>query len=324
MQDTSEEPDPAVELLNNTVDVIRKAVESSFTSAGEERFQRHGEFRTRVGVQLSDEMWKHLQIGVKASIVLSGLQLTRVERWIEVVMSREAQEKYAFHRPGVKEKAEKAEKEKIDPIACAGLRTPEPKPPLQEVPTPCKVQNPKRRLATPDATASDKQEKPKRIKTRDPKTAKASMPLSHVGARDVPRDLKGVQTAQKGLVAALERKDLHAAVAWLKGLERRKITLKELEETRIGCTVNDWRKQEDPFVSKLAHLLWQRRAKGSLSARSILQELYMCRGYLTPSSQTIRGTLRFHSRILIAPSEKVASRPSHSTVCDTCSNLMLQ
>ena len=52
-------------------------------------------------------------------------------------------------------------------------------------------------------------------------------------------------------------------MSWLKGFGKRKAAAHELEKTRIGLAVSLCRKQADPYVTKLADLLLQRRRQSS-------------------------------------------------------------
>ena len=270
MQGTSDEreQDPAVALMLATVRMIRNWVESSFSSTESARIERKGHLKARFKVELSPEMWKELQNFVKASFALSGLQLTKLERGdekscIEVVMSMEARKQFAAKNPAVQEKPEKH----CDGSEGAeGIRTPEasqPRSVREAVPTPCKhAQGTAKRHAS---TCDPMPGMSKRSKTKESepgKAAKSWMPLSDVSAHDVPCDLTGIVAAKDGLTAALTSKDLHEAVAWLKGLGRREVLAHELEKTRIGITVNDCRKQGDSYVTKLADILIQRHFWG--------------------------------------------------------------
>eukprot|EP00439_Symbiodinium_sp_Y106_P037284 s3630_g4.t1 len=268
MQGASEEraQDPAAALMLATVRMIRNWVESSFSSGEAARMERKGQLKARFKVELSSEMWKELQTFVKASFALSGLQLKRLERGegscVEVLMSGEARQQYALKNPQVVVK----NAEKPSDGALEGFCTPETaKLPVHEASTPCKA--PSQKQAKRPMASSP--EKSKRSRTKEAITKISSMPLQDVHAREVSRDLKGVVAAKDGLTAALSSKDLHEAVAWLKGLGRREVAPEDLAKTRIGLAVNECRKQGDPYMTKLADILLQRWKKAWRQAQEL-------------------------------------------------------
>ena len=211
---------------------------STFNLAEDARVQRKGQLKARFKVELSADMWCELQNFLKASLSLSGLELTLLERvdegnCIEVVMPAAARQRYAFNNPEVTPTGKD--------ITCAAgaksFKAPEASPmSVRAVATPCKnnLASLKRCVAASSTTAADDlHEKPaKRSRTQEPKTSTGSPTLCDVSARLVPAGVEGVVAAKAGLAGALQTKDLHAAVAWLKGLGRRQLNTQELEQTR--------------------------------------------------------------------------------------------
>ena len=279
MQGASEEraEDPAAALMLATVRMIRNWVESSFSSGEAARMERKGQLKARFKVELSPEMWEELQTFVKASFSLSGLQLKRLERGergegscVEVVMSGDARQQYALKNPGVIVKKVVTAETPSDG-ALEGFRTPAAKLPVHELSTPCKApsqKEAKRRTAPVDSASPTSKRSRTKEAMKIPSESMPSMPLQDVHAREVSRDLKGLVAAKEGLAAAVSSKDLHEAVAWLKGLGRREVAAEDLAKTRIGLSVNECRKQGDPYMTKLADTLLQRHAVGLLGCHA--------------------------------------------------------
>jgi len=106
-----------------------------------------------------------------------------------------------------------------------------------------------------------------------------------VAPREVMPAVEGLREAKDGLELGLHVKGGLAAikaekdaVAWLKGLQCREVTITELKETLIGQTVNSWRKHQDDYVSGLAFSLlksWKgayrdgRTAEAATTAESV-------------------------------------------------------
>ena len=144
-----------------------------------------------------------------------------------------------------------------------GTITPESKPWLETPVTPVKVSvNPRRTLKVEGPIQKSKSGKSGKTQVQGPRGSRPRK-LTRVSARHVPQNLQGLFDAKDGLQEAFDSQDLHKAVSWLKGLGRRKVAAHELEKTRIGLTVNACRKTAEPFVTKLAEILLQRRGAGS-------------------------------------------------------------
>mmetsp|Transcript_19355 Transcript_19355/g.53144 ORF Transcript_19355/g.53144 Transcript_19355/m.53144 type:complete len:420 (-) Transcript_19355:193-1452(-) len=89
-------------------------------------------------------------------------------------------------------------------------------------------------------------------------------------ARAVPPGNNGLVEARDALDEGLARsrrggldalKAEKEVVSWLKGLLEREVTVAELRDSKIGVTVNSWRKHNEPFISGLAVSLltaWKR------------------------------------------------------------------
>ncbi|CAK9058672.1 Uncharacterized protein SCF082_LOCUS31225, partial [Durusdinium trenchii] len=82
-------------------------------------------------------------------------------------------------------------------------------------------------------------------------------PEKELAPKMVSEGMTGLEEARDALKRALKEKKGHKeALAWLKGLQHRQVTARELQHTRIGLVVNEWRKEKKTSVSTLAsHLL---------------------------------------------------------------------
>lgn len=109
---------------------------------------------------------------------------------------------------------------------------------------------------------------------------------SAVPAHCVAPGVGGVTEAREALEAALRKREQEGmaalkaekdAVAWLKGLSNREVSLSELKETLVGQAVNAWRKHPEPFISDVATSLlgkWKATFReASAGAKSKLAEL---------------------------------------------------
>ncbi|CAJ1366606.1 unnamed protein product, partial [Effrenium voratum] len=97
-------------VLFETVRGIRDWVDSTFCrKALQERLQRKGHLKERFHVNLSTDMWQQLQVFIRASFALKGLEMQRDQRevrgkvatYIEVTLSAEARELYASKNPDI-------------------------------------------------------------------------------------------------------------------------------------------------------------------------------------------------------------------------------
>ena len=249
-----------------TVQMIRDWVESSLDPKNALKFPPPGPWAARFNVHLSLDMWVELQDFVKASSSMSGLQLKCVAsdsrglcvEALQVLMTQHARAQYQYTLRAL----ELLQMPSPDRSwAQDGIRTPEPRGTHEAPSTPIKELELTRRGKRCRHTTEDSIPDSKRSKDNDSRSIK---PLTRVRGQEVPADLQGIFVAKEGLNNALATGNLKETVSWLKGLGKRKVAAHELEKTRIGLTVSLCRKQADPYVTKLADLLLQRRRQSSM------------------------------------------------------------
>ncbi|CAL1130083.1 unnamed protein product [Cladocopium goreaui] len=203
-------------LLFETVKRIREWVDSTFQEDVAKRFHRKGHLKGRFLVKLTDEMWNQLKVYIQASFSLSKLQLTKGESLGQPCIDLAAGATGAGH---------------------AATRA-------AAAPLQASCDQASKRPADDAATAS----RGKRAKvsaggqTTDPEA---------YDAYEVREGPKGLEEARDALKAAMreaceagEKKGQRArceALRWLKGLEQRKVSARELAQTKIGLVVNEWR-----------------------------------------------------------------------------------
>eukprot|EP00930_Biecheleria_cincta_P088233 TRINITY_DN77475_c0_g1_i1.p1 TRINITY_DN77475_c0_g1~~TRINITY_DN77475_c0_g1_i1.p1 ORF type:complete len:488 (+),score=103.30 TRINITY_DN77475_c0_g1_i1:60-1466(+) len=277
--------------LFETVRLIRNWMESTFSPTVDMRFRAKGHMKARFGVDLGRDMRQQLENYIRASMMLSGLQLSFIEKpregsrppraYVEVLMNVEARELYAQKNPqaaalnsqpqglledaaGSETPALTASQPALQDAASLPLKGPESScnntGPIPATPLPSQDRC-KRQLDVAESSTPPQ----KRILSGKaaPAGSESTIPGSAIWESVPPQEMSsgraGLCEAKEALEGLLKQssgiaaiKAEKEAVAWLKALSPRHVSREELKETRIGVIVNEWRKHNEPCISGLA------------------------------------------------------------------------